>query len=191
MAAQPIVPSQIRAGRALVGITQEQLAKEADIGISSLREIEGGRRPPDTGVAVKIRRALENAGVILVPSDTSAGLGVRLADKRPQIIRPPSLMTIWEGMPFTVEWMGEELLVFVAREVLDDLGRFREQQVDEVYLQVFDQFKAEILDGVARAAGNRANYDPRGRLHLRGKDIAALSGPFPPDLIEPSWKSLS
>lgn len=176
MSPSPIVPSQIRAGRALVSMTQEDLAKSAEVGIASLREIEGGRRPPDTDVTTKLRRALEKAGVIFVPSDASAGPGVRLADKRPQIIRPPSVITIWEGLPFTVEWMGAELTVFVAREVLDDLGRMLEQQPDEVYLRVFEQFRAEILDGVAHAAANPANFDQRGRLHLRGKDIPSLSG---------------
>ena len=169
------VPAQIRAGCALVGCSQDELALEAGISLTSLREIEGQRRPPDTAAADKIRRALDNRGVAFVPSDKGGGPGVRLIDNRPHIIRPPTTMTFWEGMPFTVEWEGKEVTVFVSREVIDDLGRHTGHPPDSEYLRTFGEFRGSILDGVQFAIVDQANFDDRGRLHVRHKDIAEFN----------------
>jgi transcriptional regulator with XRE-family HTH domain len=169
---EAFVPAQIRAGRALVGCSQEDLAAAAVISLTSLREIEGQRRPPDTDAAGKIRRALDNLGVALVPSGPDGGPGVRLIDNRPHIIRPPTTMMFWEGMPFTVEWQGREVRVFVTREVIDDLGRHTGNPPEGVYLKTFADYKGTILDGVRRAIVDVANFDDRGNLHVRHKDIA-------------------
>lgn len=168
------VPAQIRAGRALVGCSQEELAAASGVSLTSLREIEGQKRPPDTDVAAKIRRALDNLGVAFVPSGPDGGPGVRLIDNRPQIIRPPTTMMFWEGMPFTVEWQGKEVRVFVAREVIEDLGRLAGTEPESVYLQTFEKFRGEILAGVARAIVDPENFDKRGRLFVRDKDIPSL-----------------
>jgi transcriptional regulator with XRE-family HTH domain len=165
------VPAQIRAGRALVGCSQEELALEAGIGLTSLRELEGQKRPPDTGAATKIRRALDHRGVAFVPSGRDGEPGVRLIDNRPHIIRRPTQMTFWEGMPFTVEWEGKEVPVFLARTVLDDLGNYTDNPPDESYLQTFEEYRGEILDGVRRAILEGGNINDRGNLYVRNKDI--------------------
>ena len=172
MEREAFVPAQIRGGRALIACSQEELAERAGISLTSLREIEGQRRPPDTEAAGKIRRAFDNLGVAFVPSGPDGGPGVRLIDNRPHIIRPPTTMMFWEGMPFTVEWEGKEVRVFVTREVIEDLGRHTGNPSDAVYLQTFDKFKGAILDGVRQAIADPGNFDDRGRLHVRHKDIA-------------------
>jgi transcriptional regulator with XRE-family HTH domain len=172
---EAFVPAQIRAGRALVGCSQEELATAAEISLTSLREIEGQKRPPDTGAAGKIHRALDNLGVAFVPSGPEGGPGVRLIDNRPHIIRPPTTMMFWEGMPFSVEWQGKEVPVYVSREVIDDLGRHTGNPPDKVYLQTFEEFRGTILDGVRRAIVEPENFDDRGRLHVRHKDIAEFN----------------
>lgn len=169
------VPAQIRAARALLGCSQEDLATAADIGLTSLREIEGQKRPPDTEAAGKIRRAFDNLGVAFVPSGPDGGPGVRLIDNRPHIIRPPTTMTFWDGMPFTVEWEGKEVRVCVTREVIEDLGRHQETQPDAVYVQTFEQYRGMILDGVARAIVDPANFDKKGWLYIQHKDIAKFN----------------
>ncbi|SFB35829.1 Protein of unknown function [Collimonas sp. OK607] len=173
MSKKAIVVAQIRAGRALVECSQEELAKAAGIGLTSLREIEGQKRPADTMAVSKIRSALENKGVYFVPSSQDYGPGVCLRDKRPNIIRPPSTMMKWEGLPFTVEWQGKEVAVFVSREAIEDLGGHQGDETDEVYLQTFEKHRGDILDGVAKAIVNPANFDKKG-LHVRGQDIPAL-----------------
>jgi transcriptional regulator with XRE-family HTH domain len=39
-----IIPAQIRGGRALLGWSQEQLAAEANVALSTVRDTENGRR---------------------------------------------------------------------------------------------------------------------------------------------------
>jgi transcriptional regulator with XRE-family HTH domain len=59
-----ITPAQIRAGRALLGWSQEQLATAAEVTLSTVRDIESETRLADTGAAAAIRRALRNEGVV-------------------------------------------------------------------------------------------------------------------------------
>lgn len=172
---QAIIAAQIKAGRTLVECSQEELAKDAGIGLTSLREIEAQKRPADTAAVSKIRAALENKGVYFMASGPDHGPGVCLRDNRPNIIRPPSTMTMWEGMPFSVEWEGKEVTVFVSREVIEDLGRLPGNESDQVYLATFEKHRGEILDGVAKAIVNPENFDKKKRLFVRAQDIASLA----------------
>jgi transcriptional regulator with XRE-family HTH domain len=174
MAFDIIIPAQIRAARSLLNWSQEQLATEAGVGLSSVRDIEGERRALDTGAAREIRRALENGGVVLIPGDADGGPGLRFVADRPHVVRPPTTMSAWDGMPFVVEWRGRAITVFVAREVLDDLGHFRSQVDDAAYLAVFEKHRGGLLDDVARALA-AGEADARDRLRLTGEDVAALA----------------
>jgi len=166
-----VISAQIRAGRALLDWTQEQLAAAAEVGLSSVREIEGLKRPADTGAAGALRRSLENEGIIFVPGDSNGGPGVRLGANLPNIIRPPTTMSSWDGLPFAVEWRGKEITVFVASEVLEDLDRHPGHVSDAEYLRTFNRHRARILAAVATVSADRQNFDQNGRLHIRGKDI--------------------
>jgi transcriptional regulator with XRE-family HTH domain len=168
-----IVPAQIRAARALLEWSQEKLAAEAGVGVSTVRDVESQRRQLETSAASEIVRALQNEGVIFVPGNAKEGPGVRLIAGRPHMIKPPTVMSMWDGMPFAVEWQGQRITVFVSREVLDDLGRFRAQQPDAAYLEVFNKFRGSILDGVAEAlAAGHAN--DKGQLRLTWQFISEL-----------------
>lgn len=71
-----ITPAQSRAARALLDWTQEDLAKAAHLGLSTIRDFEKGRRTPTHNNLLGIKTALESAGVELI-SQNSAGEGVR------------------------------------------------------------------------------------------------------------------
>jgi DNA-binding transcriptional regulator YiaG len=74
---------QIAAARALTGVSQESLAKDANISIATLRRMEASDGPA-TGLAnnvMAVRRALEAAGVIFV-AENGEGPGVRLRKGR-------------------------------------------------------------------------------------------------------------
>jgi transcriptional regulator with XRE-family HTH domain len=75
-----IFPREIRAGRALLGWTQLDLAKAASIGVATIRRLEGaGTEIRGTAETVwKIQTALEAAGVEFIPADELKGPGVRL-----------------------------------------------------------------------------------------------------------------
>ena len=76
-----IVSEQIRAARALLGISQNDLADRAAVGVATIRRLEAGR-----GTALghartlwKIQFALEDAGVKFLEETNSTGPGVRLS----------------------------------------------------------------------------------------------------------------
>lgn len=75
-----ITPSQSRAARALIEWSQEELAKAAHLGLSTIRDFEKSRRTPSHNNLLGIRTALEVAGVLFIP-ENGAGAGVRLAQR--------------------------------------------------------------------------------------------------------------
>ena len=72
-----ITPAQCRAARALVGMTQPELASRAKLGLSTVVDFERSRRQISEDAASSIVRALEKAGVIFI-SRNGGGTGVRL-----------------------------------------------------------------------------------------------------------------
>jgi transcriptional regulator with XRE-family HTH domain len=74
-----ITGAQIRAARALVRWTAEELANAASVGLSTIRRAEAEDGPPTiTPANLKlIRIALESAGVEFIP-DHGDGAGIRL-----------------------------------------------------------------------------------------------------------------
>ena len=77
-----IYPRQIKAARALLGISQAELADLVDVSIATLKRIESRtdelRFKVDTMLA--IQHALEAQGITFVDADGELGLGVRLTD---------------------------------------------------------------------------------------------------------------
>ena len=75
-----VTSRQFRAGRALLGWTQQTLADRALVAINTVRAIEANRPypsvKPDSVTAV--RRALEKAGIVFLSNGTM-GEGVRFA----------------------------------------------------------------------------------------------------------------
>ena len=77
-----ITAEQSRAARGLLNWSQTELAEQSNLGQSTIRNFEAGRRLPGINNLAAIRRAIEQAGVtVLDDNDTSdgGGAGVRLA----------------------------------------------------------------------------------------------------------------
>ena len=70
-------PAQCRAGRALLEITQTQLAASAGLGLSTVVDFEKERRQVAPESVEAIRRALVRAGVEFI-DENGGGPGVRL-----------------------------------------------------------------------------------------------------------------
>ena len=74
-----LVVGQLRAARALLGLSAERLADLADVSVVTIRRAE--TRPDDQEpftprIRAKVIEALQNAGVELLPDDEQ-GFGVR------------------------------------------------------------------------------------------------------------------
>jgi DNA-binding transcriptional regulator YiaG len=75
-------PDQIRAARALLGLSQPQIAEMTGFSTMTVKRAEGAGQPPASASTVDaIRRALEKAGVIFV-DENGEGPGVRLKKKK-------------------------------------------------------------------------------------------------------------
>lgn len=74
-----IDPRQIRAARALVGWSRDDLAAAIGMAARTLARLEAGETPypRDTTIAA-VRTALENAGVEFIAESEEGGPGVRL-----------------------------------------------------------------------------------------------------------------
>ena len=76
---------QIKAARALTGLSQRDVATRAGIGIATMRRIEAAIDEV-TGSAqtlVRIQKALESEGVRFIDQDDQGGPGVRLRKPLP------------------------------------------------------------------------------------------------------------
>jgi transcriptional regulator with XRE-family HTH domain len=167
-----VISAQIRAARALLNWSQERLAEEAGVGVTSIRDIESQRRPTDTGVMRQLHQAFENAGVKFISGAAEGGPGVRFVAGQAHLIRQPE-MTKWDGLHLSVEWKGQEIDILVAYEVVSDLGNFSGRQPNAAYVDVFRNHRGEILDatGAALAAGR---IDRHSRVVLTATDFPRL-----------------
>lgn len=169
----PLIPAQIRAGRALIGWSQRQLADVAGLSLSSVRDYENERRGGVVGGLRSIRAALENEGVVFLAGDETDGPGVRLAARTPSVLRRPTRLDEHEALVIPVEWRGRTIEVFIPREVLEDLGQVPGDQTpsDADFVALFDQHRPAILAAAARAIdANRVTPDQR--VHLEHRDLA-------------------
>lgn len=88
-----IEPPQCRAARALLGLSQAELARLAGVGLSTLRDIETGwrarkgRSQVSAEALAKVRAALEAAGVEFI-EENGGGLGVRIRKPQRRRSRP-------------------------------------------------------------------------------------------------------
>lgn len=75
-----ITSAQIRGARAMLNLTQSELAKRASISTTGLNNIERGVSDAKTSTLTAIQAALEEAGIVFEPAGmcVDAGPGVRL-----------------------------------------------------------------------------------------------------------------
>jgi DNA-binding transcriptional regulator YiaG len=70
-------PAQCRGARALLDITQPELARRAEVGLSTVVDFERERRIVSQEAVVKLQKALKDAGVDFI-DENGGGPGVRI-----------------------------------------------------------------------------------------------------------------
>jgi transcriptional regulator with XRE-family HTH domain len=168
-----IIPAQIRAARGLLGWSQEALAESAKVGLSTLRDLETGKREPTDETGAVLRSALEAAGVKFIDSNGD-GPGVQLARRRPYIIRKPTKVAADEResdgtLPFRVSWRNQKVIVFLPTGILDNLDE-TDHRSDAQFIAAFQRHEARILDRTAKAIDEK-RVDENGHLRLRAGDF--------------------
>lgn len=73
-----LTPAQLRAARALIGWSREDLATQSGVGANTTKDFEINGSDPKLGTVLKWRRALETAGVEFIDETATGGPGVRL-----------------------------------------------------------------------------------------------------------------
>jgi transcriptional regulator with XRE-family HTH domain len=73
-----MLPEQCRGARGLLDWTQTRLAGASNLGESTIRDFEKGRRIPSRNNLIAIQAALEAAGVQFIP-ENGGGAGIRLS----------------------------------------------------------------------------------------------------------------
>ena len=76
-----ISPAQCRAARGLLDWSQQDLAREAEVGVVTIRQLEAGVIQPRRATLVVVRHTLEAAGVEFI-EDNGGGVGVRFREAR-------------------------------------------------------------------------------------------------------------
>jgi transcriptional regulator with XRE-family HTH domain len=75
-------PEQCRAARAWLGLSQDDLASAANVGNSTIRDFEAGRRAPIANNLAAIQAVLEAKGIVFVETDKALGISFPQAKPR-------------------------------------------------------------------------------------------------------------
>lgn len=165
-----LMPSQARAARALLNWSQDELAEAANIGVSTIKDFEAGRRDPADENLRAMVTALRKAGVGFLELDASGGPGVRLAAELPKIThRPKEVDFVTDNLIFRVRWRDDEIFVMLPANFLDDIDG-PSYDGNEEYLAAFAKHEKLILKRTAQALYS-GRTDAKGRLQLRKVDF--------------------
>lgn len=78
-----MTPEQCRAARAWLNLSQDDLAKGATVGVSTVRDFEAGRREPTRNNLAAIQLVLETAGIEFVGGEREPlGITFKKSGKR-------------------------------------------------------------------------------------------------------------
>lgn len=72
-----ITAAQLRAARALINMTQDELAAAAAVATKTIATFESEDRAPRSGTVDKIQAVLEAAGIVFIATDSGAGVILR------------------------------------------------------------------------------------------------------------------
>ena len=78
-----IVAAQVRAARALLGLSQARLSELASVSATTIKRLEAATEVRGAAETIwKIQKALEAAGIEFIPAEGAKGPGVRLKGRQ-------------------------------------------------------------------------------------------------------------
>ena len=78
-------PEQSRAARGWLGWSQGELARRANVSLSTVHDFERGQRTPTANNLASMRRAIEAAGIRLVFDKNGTAAGILRQDADPDL----------------------------------------------------------------------------------------------------------
>jgi transcriptional regulator with XRE-family HTH domain len=77
-----VTNEQLRAARALLGLSQTEVASRADLSVPTIKRLEGGFGPKVSDEArEKLQKTLEAAGIVFI-DENGGGAGVRFRRRK-------------------------------------------------------------------------------------------------------------
>lgn len=169
-------PSQCRAGRALLGWSQDDLEARSQVSKKTIAEFEREAQIPYGQTLREIELALEAGGVQII-SENGGGAGVRLKAAVPHQTRKRA--SRFDRMAaLAVSYRGREYQVQLPTEILDDIDR-TSHRTDAALEKSMDDHMNLILLAAAAAIDdrNRNRVDPNGIVMLTNDDFIEETGP--------------
>jgi DNA-binding XRE family transcriptional regulator len=149
-----ISAKQCAAARAMVGWSQDDLAKNAQVSRTTVANFEGSTRiEPARKNLLAIIASLEQAGVEFIPEDVDHGLGAGVRLRKLELEYSSMLRTSVRGqgwdLVFPVRYKGQPCQVTVTREIIDDIARGNFPTTDQ-QVKVVQNHLPQFLGAVER-----------------------------------------
>jgi transcriptional regulator with XRE-family HTH domain len=153
-------------------MSQDELASRSRVGISTIRDYEGGRRHATAMSIEAMTEALHVSGVVFTFGDKDVGPGVCLAGDDIELVRAPKKVNFDDDtLSFDVRWRGTDYRVFLPAEILEDLDEAPHGfSIASEYIGSFGRNKNRILAQALRAI-HASRMDDRNRIRLRSRDF--------------------
>jgi transcriptional regulator with XRE-family HTH domain len=172
-------PSQCRAGRALLGWSQDELEAKSGVSKKSIADFEREANIPYDRTLKELSLALEAAGVQLIP-ENGGGAGVRLKAAIPRLTRK-RVSRFERTATMAVNYRGRDYQVRLTTDILDDMDRTN-HGTDAAFEKSMDDHMNLILLTVAAAIDHpdRNRVDANSVLVLTNDDFEEETGPRRP-----------
>lgn len=161
-----ITPSQCRAGRALLGWSQEVLETASRVSKKTIADFERDQRNQQTRTVDAIEAALVSAGIIFIPQN-GGGEGVRKRGPMPRLFRRDDVVHR-EWVAFAFDYKQKRYAAFISYQALAGIAL---SGIDPI--AAFDRDVARILMRAAEKVDG-ADFDPEGRILLNRLDLPPI-----------------
>jgi DNA-binding XRE family transcriptional regulator len=154
MSVTSISAKQCVAARALVGWSQDELAKNAQVSRTTVANFEDSTRiEPGRKSLLAIIASLEQAGAAFIPEDIDNGLGAGVRLRKLELEYSSMLRTAvreqgWD-LIFPVRYKGQPCQVVIPRAIIDDIARGNFPTTDQK-VKVVQTYLPQFLGAVEK-----------------------------------------